>query len=734
MAGDTPVARRNLWPESLISAVAVTVVAGLLLATQPAAPARRLAADALLRAAARWRQAPATDLPDVSIVAIDPQSLRAHPEWPWPRRLYARAIERLDAAGVRAIAFDIDFSTPRDPDDDAAFAAAIDRSGRVVLATFRQVQILPDGGSVEVASVPIPAFAAGAAALGSVLMPVDPDGVVRHAPRSSEIGARQTVSLAEAALAVSLGAETAASAEGTLPLDYRRSRPAIPVVPIAELIAGRFDPRDVAGRVVLIGATAAEFQDLWASPLGPARPGVWLQAITYRTLAAARAGQAILRYAPPSAALAASLALCVVASALASLGHARRISALALLALGAGTLDLACVVTRGWLIDPVVPLGALALQYTLGLERVREHLGRVVAHRERSLMTLSQVGEAATAPAGADPLGVALALLGDVVEASGVALFRASSNGTLDGRRLDWGRHSGTLIGDTAAATAALEARMTRTYEENVPGGEGSGGLAVYTPLFAGEVPVGVLVVERDRSDPLDATALRTIATVGTQIALSAENLRLIEDLRCTFDSSVEAIATAIEARDGYTESHCRRLAVFSVSIAEHLGLDAEEVESIRLGALLHDVGKIGIRDEVLLKRSRFTPEERAEMQSHAAIGERVVLPIHGLSATTAACVRHHHERWDGSGYPDGLAGKETPLAARIVALVDVWDALSTARPYKPGYTQAQVRDRLLKGRGSQFEPALVDLFLRVLDEEGDELLAFIGTAGERVS
>jgi CHASE2 domain-containing sensor protein len=586
MAGDTPVARRNLRRESLLSAVAVSAVAGLLLATQPAAPARRLAADALLRTAARWQQATATGLPDVSIVAIDPQSLRAHPEWPWPRRLYATAIERLDAAGARAIAFDIDFSTPRDAADDAAFAAAIARSGRVTLATFRQVQPVAGGGSVEVTSVPIPAFAAGAAALGSVLMPVDPDGVVRHAPRSSQIGGHPMVSLAEAALAVSLGDEATASAEGILPIDYRRSRPAIPVVPIAELIAGRFDPRDVAGRVVLIGATAAEFQDLWASPLGPARPGVWLQAVTYRTLAAERAGQAILHYAPPSAALAVSLALCFAASALTSLERARRISALALLALGVGALDLACVVTRGWLIDPVMPLGALALHYTLGLERVRQHLGRLVAHREQSLVTLSRVGEAATAPPGADPIGVDLALLGDVVNASGVAFFRASSNGALDSRRLDWCRHGGALVGDPAAASAALEAQTTRTYEGNVPGRRGRGGLAVYKPLFAGGVPVGVLAVERDGSDPLDPTALRTIATVGTQIALSAENLRLIEDLRCTFDSSVEAIATAIEARDGYTESHCRRLAVFSVSLAEHLGLDADEVESIRLGLI----------------------------------------------------------------------------------------------------------------------------------------------------
>jgi HD-GYP domain-containing protein (c-di-GMP phosphodiesterase class II) len=110
-------------------------------------------------------------------------------------------------------------------------------------------------------------------------------------------------------------------------------------------------------------------------------------------------------------------------------------------------------------------------------------------------------------------------------------------------------------------------------------------------------------------------------------------------------------------------------------------------------------------------------------MQGHAEIGHRIVSGIHGLAPATLACVRHHHECWDGSGYPVGLAGDAIPLAARIVTVVDVWDALSTARPYKPALPQAQVRELLRKGRGERFEPALVDLFLRVLDEEGAEML-----------
>lgn len=712
-------------PGSALAAAGLALAA-LLLATGLLSPLQRLASDGLVRLAAASPPAPPPGLPDVALVALDPQSLRVFPDWPWSRELYARALERLDAAGARAVGFDIDFSTPRDPSGDAHFTAEVARSGRVVLAAFRQQQELPGGGALEIANLPFPALARSAAALGSVLMPVDPDGVVRLAPRGSSVNGRELASLAEAALAVALHEPAGPRAGGRFRVDYRRAQPAIPVLSIADVIEGRFDAGVVAGRVVLIGATAAEFQDLWPTPLGPARPGVWIQAVALRTLAAERAGLPVLREAPAAAVLLAAAVLCAAAAGLGRLSPGRRAAGAALLLPGALVASVALTRQSGWLLDPVVPLGAAAVQYALGLERVRERLGRVAAQRERSLATLLRVGEAATTPAAASPLEVALALLGDVVDASGVALLRAAPGVGLDGRRLEWRRRGDAPIGAAEAAEAALDARATRVFEGALPGAPSRRGVAAYTPLFAGELAVGVLVVEREGGEALDAMQLRTISTVGTQIALTAENLRLLDGLRQTFDSSIEAIASAVEARDGYTEMHCRRLAVFAVAMAERLGLAPEEIEAIRLGALLHDVGKIGIRDEVLLKPDRFSGPERAEMERHAAIGHRIVEGIHGLTSTTASCVRHHHERWNGCGYPDGLAAEEIPLGARIVAIVDVWDALSTARPYKPAYPQERVRELLRKERGEQFDPDLVELFLAILDEQGEEMLALL--------
>ena len=728
----------GLWP--WICAVVVAAAASAASQSGVLLPLERVVGDAMLRFAAAHAPPRPRDVADCAIVAIDPKSLRVVGEWPWPRQLYARSIERLSAAGASSIAFDIDFSTPGDPEGDRELARAIARSDRVVLAGFRQLQQLEGGIELEVANLPFAGLSAPASAVGSVMVPVDSDGVVRRGPVASEIGGRRYLSLARAALAVAQREEpVAATLAPPRPIDYRRAAPAIPVLSISDVIEGRFDPRDVAGRSVFIGATAAEFQDLWATPLGPARPGVWIQALLYRSLAAEAAGQPTLAMASPLGRLAWLWLLSLLAAALshaAGSSHGLRIAGLAGAGLAVALGSLGALVVGGWLWNPVLPLSVLGGHYALGVEGVRRRALARLAQGERSLAALERVGEVTAGPGEpvidaeqtGDPLAVALALLGDVVDARGVALLRADGAGQLDGSRLDWQRGAGGAAAHLATAARALATRRSQVFEGDAPGAVAPA-VAVYTPLFAGDSALGVLVVERDGSAALDPTQRRTISTVGAQLALSVHNLHLVDRVRSTFDSAIEALATAVEARDGYTESHCRRLAIFSTSMASHLGLDDEEIEAIRLGALLHDVGKIGIRDEILLKPGRFERDEVLQMQQHTAIGHGIVRAICGLAPTTCGCVRHHHERWDGQGYPDGLAGESIPLGARIVAVVDVWDALSTARPYKPAFEQPEVRRILRKSRGTFFEPRLVDLFLEILDDEGDEMLELVGVS-----
>ena len=175
------------------------------------------------------------------------------------------------------------------------------------------------------------------------------------------------------------------------------------------------------------------------------------------------------------------------------------------------------------------------------------------------------------------------------------------------------------------------------------------------------------------------------------------------------------ALANAIEARDEYLHGHCERLAALAVRIAELLELPADAVETIRLGAILHDIGKIGIPDRVLLKPAPLDTEERRIVETHPEIGDKLLAPLDLLSGARPI-VRHHHERWDGAGYPDRLAGETIPLGARIVAVADSIEVMSSRQLYRRPGTPEEVVDELRACSGTQWDPAIVDFALALIE------------------
>jgi len=187
-----------------------------------------------------------------------------------------------------------------------------------------------------------------------------------------------------------------------------------------------------------------------------------------------------------------------------------------------------------------------------------------------------------------------------------------------------------------------------------------------------------------------------------------------------TAQSVVAALANAVEAKDLVTEEHCQRLAMVAARLGEDLGLGVEEREAIAYGALLHDVGKIGVPEAILSKPGPLSPDEWVVLRRHPEIGERICRPL-ALSREFAPIVRHHHERWDGTGYPDGLRGEAIPLGARVVGLADAFDAMTHDRPYRASLSVSAALDELRRQSGRQFDPGLVEPFIVVVDDLADE-------------
>ncbi len=193
-----------------------------------------------------------------------------------------------------------------------------------------------------------------------------------------------------------------------------------------------------------------------------------------------------------------------------------------------------------------------------------------------------------------------------------------------------------------------------------------------------------------------------------------AERTKELEDsylkLKAAHRQAMFGLAEAIEAKDPYTKGHCGRVAAFCLVLAQESGYPAEGLETLEFGAFLHDIGKIGIRDSVLLKPGPLDEDEWLHMREHPVKGCEIANQIEALRPIMPA-VRNHHERWDGKGYPDGLSGDRIPLAARLVAIADAYDAMATDRPYKRALGLAQCEALLRKNAGSMYDPELIEVF-----------------------
>ena len=239
-------------------------------------------------------------------------------------------------------------------------------------------------------------------------------------------------------------------------------------------------------------------------------------------------------------------------------------------------------------------------------------------------------------------------------------------------------------------------------------------------PLIAkGEVK-GVLELFYRSQVDCDPEWLEFLETIADQAAIAIDNATLFEKLQSSnveltlaYDTTIEGWSRAMDMRDKETEGHTQRVTEMTLRIAQEMGIKEEEFVHIRRGALLHDMGKLGVPDNILLKPGPLTDEEWGIMKRHPQLAYEMLYPIEYLrpALDIPYC---HHEKWDGTGYPQGLKGEEIPLAARIFAVVDVWDALNSDRPYRPAWTREKVREHICSLSGTHFEPNVAEVFLKM--------------------
>lgn len=215
---------------------------------------------------------------------------------------------------------------------------------------------------------------------------------------------------------------------------------------------------------------------------------------------------------------------------------------------------------------------------------------------------------------------------------------------------------------------------------------------------------------------------LKLLGATATHMAIFLENAALYDDLNLMFLGTLEALTASIDAKDRYTCGHSRRVAHLTAQLAKAIGLDEHTIARCNIAGLVHDVGKIGVPEAVLLKPGKLNAEEFAWIRKHPEIGYRILKDIPQLNDILPG-VLHHHERWDGAGYPHGLRGEEIPLVARLISLADSFDAMSSTRTYRSALSRQQVLNEIARCIGSQFDPNLAEAFLRLDFTEFDRLV-----------
>jgi putative nucleotidyltransferase with HDIG domain len=239
---------------------------------------------------------------------------------------------------------------------------------------------------------------------------------------------------------------------------------------------------------------------------------------------------------------------------------------------------------------------------------------------------------------------------------------------------------------------------------------------ALCVPLVSSEGTIGAITVgSSDATYRFNSDDVRLLSTIGNHVTIAIGNIELFSSLQEAYIATVRSLAAAVDAKDSYTRGHSDKVATYATLVAEEIGLGHEQVTALEMAAYLHDIGKIGVPEAILLKPGALSDDEMAQMRHHPLIGANILKPVAFPWAITPI-VRHHHEFWDGKGYPAGLKGEEIPLLARILCVADSYEAMTADRPYRAGRSAPEAVEELRRCAGTQFDPRIVETMTTVVE------------------
>ncbi|MFA6001173.1 MAG: HD domain-containing phosphohydrolase, partial [Thermoleophilia bacterium] len=237
---------------------------------------------------------------------------------------------------------------------------------------------------------------------------------------------------------------------------------------------------------------------------------------------------------------------------------------------------------------------------------------------------------------------------------------------------------------------------------------------------------MGLIVVSSLKRGAFSETgSMELFVDITNQVAVAIDNAEMYKRLETTFWSTIRSLAEAIDAKDSYTRGHSDRVADYAEALARRLDLEEEMLNAVRCAGYLHDTGKIGIPDAILLKPGKLTDDEYRQIKTHPILSHKIIEPV-DFPYDVKPLVRHHHERIDGSGYPDGLVGDKIPLGARIIGVADAYEAMTSDRPYRKALSRATAMEELKRCAGTQFDVELVDTFIEVLTEDDGASIGYL--------